>query len=84
MLPADFPQASAPAIRVHLLRAQEGGAIEVASTEGSTLEHVASEPGAYRVEVRMTPEHARPYLGSFADELIREVVWIYSNPIYVR
>jgi hypothetical protein len=83
-LPEGWPQASAPAIRMRILRAAAGGAVEVAAGEGETLEHVASEAGVYRAEVRMTPEHARPYLGRFADELVREVVWVYSGPIYVR
>ena len=82
-LPEGFPSDPPPALSVHLLRAAEGGAVEVASGAGPTLEHVAALPGAYRVEVRMVPEHARPYLGRFADELVREVVWVYSNPIHV-
>lgn len=82
-LPAGFPSDPPPALSLHLLRAAEGGAVEVASGAGPTLEHVATLPGAYRVEVRMVPEHARPYLGRFADELVREVVWVYSNPIHV-
>jgi len=32
----------------------------------------------------MVPEHARPHLGRLADSLVREVVWVYSNTIYVR
>ncbi|HJL15845.1 MAG TPA: hypothetical protein RMH99_09325 [Sandaracinaceae bacterium LLY-WYZ-13_1] len=42
-----------------------------------------TEPGAYRAEVRMVPEHARPFLGSRADRLVREVVWVYANPVHV-
>lgn len=82
-LPDDFPQAGPPAIRMRIMRAAAGGAIEVASGDGATLEYVAREAGAYRAEVRITPEHARPYLGSFAGELVRELVWVYSNPIHV-
>ncbi|MDQ3032198.1 MAG: hypothetical protein M3Y87_07270 [Myxococcota bacterium] len=82
-LPEGFPADPPPALRMRILRAAEGGAVEVASGDGATLEHVITEAGAYRAEVRMIPEHARPYLGRFADELIREVVWVYSNPIYV-
>ena len=32
----------------------------------------------------MLPEHARPFLGSLADDLVREVPWIYSNAIFVE
>lgn len=82
-LPEGFPQDPAPTLRMRILRAAEGGAVEVASGDGALLEHVVTEPGAYRAEVRMVPEHARPYLGRWADELVREVVWIYSNPVFV-
>jgi hypothetical protein len=82
-LPEGFPSEPAPVISMRLLRAADGGAIEVASGSDEVLEHVVTEPGAYRVEVRMVPEHARPYVARFADDLVREVVWVYSNPIYV-
>ncbi len=32
----------------------------------------------------MVPEHARPYVGRFADQLIAQRAWIYANPIYVE
>jgi hypothetical protein len=79
-----FPSSPAPLLRARILRAAEGGAVELVASSTDTVEWVTTEPGAYRVEVRMTPEHARPYLGALADELVHEVVWIYSSPIYVR
>ena len=57
--------------------------MEVASGTGETIEHVTTEAGVYRAEVFLVPEHARPYLGRSADELVREVPWVYANPIYV-
>jgi hypothetical protein len=69
---------------MRILRAGSGGAVEVAEGEGASLEHVATEPGVYRAEVLMTPHHAEPYLGRFVADLVREVPWVYSNPIYVR
>ncbi|MCB9595229.1 MAG: hypothetical protein H6719_21100 [Sandaracinaceae bacterium] len=81
-LPDGWPQEPAPVLTVRLLRAEADGAVEVASGPGD-LEHVATQPGAYRVEVRMLPEHARPALGNRADVLVREVTWVYSNPIFV-
>lgn len=83
-LPVGFPSTPAPSLSLHLLRAAPGGAVEITSTEGPSLEHVVTEPGAYRVEVRMVPEHARPYVGRFADQLIAQRAWIYANPIYVE
>lgn len=69
---------------VRLLRATPEGAVEVASAVDEGLEHTPTEAGAYRVEIRMLPEHARPFLGSLADDLVREVPWIYSNAIFVE
>lgn len=81
-LPDGWPSDPAPSITVRLLRAADGGAVEVARGDGD-LEHVTTAPGAYRVEVSMLPEHARPALGTRADLLIREIPWVYSNPIFV-
>lgn len=60
---------NAPAgARVLLLR---GGTL-VAAADGASLEHAASAPGAYRVEIRLpVPAHATP------------APWVLSNPIYV-
>ena len=70
-----------PPLTVRILKADSGDWIEVAS--GSTdLTHTA-EDGVYRAEVRMLPEHLRPWLGPEADDYIMEMIWIYSNPIYV-
>ena len=44
----------------------------VASSTGATLEHVTSDPGAYRVEVVLPGAPGQP-----------PVPWILSNPIYV-
>ena len=83
-LPEGFPNDPAPTLSLHLLRSEAGGAVEVASTTEATLSFAADQPGAYRVEVRMVPEHARPYVAAVADELIREQTWVYSNPIFVE
>ena len=82
-LPPEFPQDPPPQITMRILRAAAGGGVEVASGSDATLEYTTTEPGAYRVEVRMTPEHARPFLGSRAERLIREIVWVYSNAVFV-
>ncbi len=82
-LPDGFPSSPPPTLSLRILRAAPGGAVEVARGEGATLEHLIAAPGAYRAEVRIVPEHARPYLGALADELVREMAWIYSGVIYV-
>ncbi|MCC7541088.1 MAG: succinate dehydrogenase assembly factor 2 [Deltaproteobacteria bacterium] len=73
-----------PTIRTRILRAAATGAVEVVSDTSDEVEWVATEPGAYRVEVRIVPEHVRPYIARIADRLVREHVWVYSNPIWVE
>lgn len=73
-----------PTVSLHLLRAEAGGAVEVASSTDADLEHTTTEAGVYRLEIRIVPEHTRPYLNRLADDLIRELPWAYSNPIYVE
>ncbi len=78
--PVDPP----PSVSLHLIHAQAGGGVEVASADDGDLEFTPTEAGAYRLEVRMVPEHTRPYLNRRADELIRELPWAYGNPIFVE
>jgi hypothetical protein len=83
-LPDDWPSDPAPVLSMRIVRASADGAVEVAAGDGETLEHTITEAGAYRAEVRMVPEHTRPFLGTRADRLVREIVWVYSNPIYAE
>jgi hypothetical protein len=73
-------------LETRLLRAAPGGAVEVARTTDAALTFTPTEPGAYRVEVRITPHHLRPWLGAGQDpdRYLKPHVWIYANPIYVR
>ena len=72
----------APALKARLLKAKEGGWDEVAVSDGS-LEHRATEPGAYRAEIRMVPSHLKPHAGRRLDLVKTERPWVYSNVIYV-
>ena len=83
-LPEGFPSDPAPTTSIHVLRSAPTGAVEVASGTDATLEYTPDEAGAYRVEIRMMPEHTRPYVEASADELVREQVWVYSNPIFIE
>jgi hypothetical protein len=47
------------------------------------LSYDATTPGVYRAEIRIVPEHLRPWLGLRADLFVVERIWVYSNPIYV-
>jgi hypothetical protein len=82
-LSPDVPDAALALVSMRIVKSAAGGGVEVAQGTGETLEFVATEPGAYRAEVRIVPEHTRPYLGRLADTLIREHAWVYANPIYV-
>lgn len=73
-----------PVLRARILRAIEGGFEEVLAGE-SDLSLAVTEPGAYRAEIRIIPNHLRQHLGDDAEELLaRDYVWIYSNAIHVR
>lgn len=78
-LDPDGPQ---PVITGRILRSSDGDWDEVVS-DSSDITYEAG-PGVYRAEIRIIPEHTRPWLGTLADEyLADDKVWIYSNPIYV-
>jgi hypothetical protein len=73
-----------PDIRARVLRIDAGGRAEVAAGAGPTLSVPLDRPGAYRVEVLITPWHLEPYFGGLRGaHHAREQVWIYANPIYV-
>lgn len=75
------PEAPQPVITGRILRADDGEWEVVAEGEAD-LVHDA-EPGVYRAEVRIVPEHLRPSLGRYAEDFLVETIWIYSNVIYV-
>jgi hypothetical protein len=86
--------AQGPVLRLRILRVapQATEAVEVASLQVSDaaggaaeLRHVATAPGAYRAEVRITPRHLLPLLGEDADRarFQREYPYLYTGPIYV-
>jgi len=77
------PTGPQPDMVLRILRATSGGWEEVQKTTGSTLDYRAEQPGAYRAEVRIKPNHLAPFLPG-AKKLIGYRPWIYSNPIYLR
>jgi hypothetical protein len=76
------PALEGPIVTAHVLRATMTGFEEVASSEGE-LHFAPSEPGAYRVEVRIVPLHLAGWLGDYADLAAEPRPWIYANPFYV-
>lgn len=76
------PAAQPPSIRTRLLRVTASGTTTVG--EGPSISLANAEPGAYRVEVWITPHHLRSYLGELPDKYVREGPWVFSNPLYVK
>lgn len=72
-----------PTVRARILRAEASGAWTEVAAGTDTVRYTPTQPGAYRAEVRMMPNHARPYLAGL-ERLVREVPWVYANAIYVR
>ncbi len=78
-------EARQPRLQIRMLRATASGWEPVATADTGDLTFMPTEPGAYRTEVRMKPSHVAELLGSYRPMFVnQELVWIYSNPIYVR
>lgn len=78
------PSLPLPTTRLRVLRAESSGAwTEVAAADSGDLTFTPTAAGIYRAEVRIVPNHVRPYLPGL-ERLVREVPWVYSSPIYVR
>lgn len=77
-------EVQAPVITTRLYKAKEGGWDEVASTSEPVLRFSPTTPGAYRAEVRIVPNHLRPFIGKRPDFLRAERPWVMSNAIWVE
>ncbi len=82
----DPPRVPAGAeVTVRLLRVTSGGPVEVAAGDAITsLRYTATEAGAYRAEVHITPNHLTGYMGNRQAKLLHRFLWIFANAIYVR
>lgn len=78
------PAVEAPVLKLHLLKAREGGWNEVAVITEGTLEFPVTSPGAYRVEVRMVPRHLRNFAGTRRQYFTAERPWVMSSALYVE
>ncbi len=80
------PAVTPPELDLVLLRADtssKGGWKEVAKGK-SAISFKPTAPGAYRAEVHFVPKHLKPYLGPTPGKYVKRMLWIYSNPIYVK
>ena len=78
------PAAEAPVLTLKLLRAREGGWDEVGSITEGTLEFPVTQPGAYRVEVRMVPKHLKAFAGTRRAFFTAERPWVMTSALYVE
>jgi len=76
------PAAPKPTITMRLLHIAPGGTTVAAEGESIKLEN--AKPGPYRVEVRIVPEHLRPYIGDSGEGYIHDSAWLFSNAIRVE
>lgn len=74
----------APLVTLRLLHATDVGWVEAARSETGTLEHTLDGPGAWRVQVDITPRHLRAHLGTYTDVAGEARPWVYANPFYVQ
>lgn len=79
-LPKDI---TPPALTTVLFEARDGGWDEVSRSSGSELSFTATQAGAYRAEVRLTPRHLLKWINKKQGWLAEERPWVYSNAIYV-
>lgn len=77
------PELPAPEISARILRVDATGSHELIAGDGPTVSAPIDAPGAYRVEVMITPLQHGPRLGNLGPDYAQtEHVWVYSNPIY--
>jgi hypothetical protein len=77
------PAGPQPVLRARIVKAVEGGWLEVA-TGSSSLRYRTTGPGAYRAEVRMVPKHLGPWLADSLAVASAQRPWVYANAIDVE
>lgn len=80
-------EASLATIRVTLFRTDAAGTSVVRDEvmePGTVLEQTVQAPGAYHVEVSITPHHLASSLGEESARAQTEYLWVITNPIRVR
>lgn len=78
------PTLPAPTISAKVMWIDASGSREIAHGESTFLTHLGA-PGAYRVEVTITPSHLGPYLGDLGSDMAEVALpWIYTSPFYVE
>jgi len=73
-----------PMIKGRLLKVTSEDTWEVIAESTSDFSHTVDAPGVYRADVWMIPHHLSPWLGNRRAEFLKELLWIYSNPVFLR
>lgn len=72
-------------ITIKLKRVLPGGQDEtVATSTDASLAFAPTEPGAYRAEIWMVPNHLTPYLGPTPETYLVATPWILTNHLYLQ
>lgn len=78
------PSLPAPTVTAKVMWIDATGSHEIAHGDTTFLAHLGA-PGAYRVEVTITPSHLGPYLGDLGSDMAEVALpWIYASPFYVE
>ena len=78
------PMVTPPEMDLRLLHVDSAGQQKVVAAGKSALSYKATAAGAYRAEVYIVPRHLTSYLGPTPAKYVKRMLWIYSNPIYVK
>ena len=73
-------------VKMDLLHTDKNGTTPVKQVVGlgQTLTYQATTPGAYHVELRVTPAHLEKALGTSTALAKKEYLWVITNPIFVQ
>lgn len=78
------PSLPAPTVTAKVVWIDPSGSYEVAHGDSTFMVHLGA-PGAYRVEVTITPSHLGPYLRDLGSGMAEVALpWIYASPFYVE
>ena len=80
----DLAAGEQPKLEAQLIHVDAAGSSKVVAKGATGLVYNATAAGAYRVELRMLPTHLRRWLGPKPESYLKQRIWIYSNPIYVK
>jgi hypothetical protein len=78
------PSLPAPTITGIVYWIDAAGSHELARGTETFMANLGA-PGAYRIEIRITPSHLGPYLRDLGSAMAeKELPWIYTSPFYVE